>query len=148
MYEKVSIDLDFGDRERKNRVISKIIAMPCCDSVFCRASFSKGWHLIVFCRTVDCNLCRLVFDDSNRFSMDSRRKIEERDVLWETARMLKGFQIRHTVPEPQEATGRDKLNRKISCPCLKCKCECQAKGYVYSLLHPDNCEKFLVWHEA
>ena len=97
MFEKVTIDLDFCTREKRDQIVSKILSMPCCDSVCQRDSFSKGYHLIVFCKHGNCQLCRLVFDDCNRFSMDSKRACEEQNVLWEKARMLKGH-LWHTLP--------------------------------------------------
>jgi hypothetical protein len=130
MNDKVTIDLDFVDYVQRDRIIFKILGMSCCEAISCLPSFCKGWHLIITCRDANCNLCRLVFDDSNRFSMDSRRKTEEQNVLWDTARSLKGVSVkpgtsRHS-PEPQSRCRSCKVRLKRgeficslsrNCPC-------------------------------
>lgn len=45
-------------------------------------SDSKGYHLIFFCKK-DCDVCRLLFDDSKRFMMDFDRIEERKNVMFD-----------------------------------------------------------------
>ena len=105
MNDRVTIDLDFCDKENLRRIVLRILNLPCCYSIDVKHSFSKGYHLIVTCKNTSCDFCRFVFDDANRYSMDRIRRTEEQNVLWETARSLKGVSVKPETtmahrPEP------------------------------------------------
>jgi hypothetical protein len=97
MNDKVTIDLDFKTKSEVTDIMMKILHRSCCINVTRKPSFCKGEHLIITCKKPNCNLCRFVFDDCNRFAMDSRRKNEEQNVLWESARSLKGVAVKPTT---------------------------------------------------
>ncbi|MFZ1990344.1 MAG: hypothetical protein WAW96_11305 [Alphaproteobacteria bacterium] len=45
-------------------------------------SDSKGYHIIFYCKK-DCDICRLLFDDSKRFMMDYDRIEERKNVMFD-----------------------------------------------------------------
>jgi len=45
-------------------------------------SDSKGYHITFYCKK-DCDICRLLFDDSKRFMMDYDRIKERQNVMFD-----------------------------------------------------------------
>jgi hypothetical protein len=43
----------------------------------------KGFHIEFYC-TKKCDLCRLVFDDIQRFEMDKNRPIQCTNLIWDS----------------------------------------------------------------
>lgn len=74
-----TIDLDFKDREFLHVTMQKII--------HCRnyikgeiKDTAKGYHYRLWCK-IDCDLCRVVFDDQRRFEKDIKRLKSSQNVL-------------------------------------------------------------------
>jgi len=66
-----------------NKVVNFIIN---CESCLLmkppKDSSSKGYHLFFICKK-DCDICRLLFDDSKRFMMDYDRIEERKNVMFD-----------------------------------------------------------------
>ena len=75
-----TIDLDGIDKNELGHIVEKIYRKKCCKTIEVRDTF-KGYHLIIYCRK-DCDLCRLLYDDQNRYTMDLRRPKHLRNILW------------------------------------------------------------------
>jgi len=75
-----TIDLDGIDKIELARIIGKIFRLKCNKTIKVRDTY-KGYHLIIYCYR-DCDLCRLVFDDQDRYTMDLRRPRHLRNILW------------------------------------------------------------------
>lgn len=75
-----TIDLDGIDKIELARIIGKIFRLKCNKTIEVRDTY-KGYHLIIYCYR-DCDLCRLVFDDQDRYTMDLRRPRHLRNILW------------------------------------------------------------------
>jgi len=74
-----TIDLDFAHRVKLNTILSKIIR---CSSLISwgYSDTAKGYHIKMGCGR-DCDLCRMVFDDQERFRRDLERTPSSRNVL-------------------------------------------------------------------
>jgi len=85
-YNTIDIDLDaknpFHGKEYLNRIIRLITNCESCLGVQIKDSDSKGYHIFLFCKT-DCDLCRLIFDDSKRYMMDYDRIEERKNVMFD-----------------------------------------------------------------
>lgn len=82
-----TIDFDFNpqhgrDKETLERMLSKIQNMPCCFGISYKDSNFKGIHVTIGCKSTDCDMCRLVFDDTVRFEKDSHRPKYAQNVLF------------------------------------------------------------------
>lgn len=77
-----TIDLDFCSKDEMLDIKLKILRLGCCRDVAC-SDTGKGYHLKLYCTDVQCDLCRLVFDDPVRFSADQLRPRHCRDVLFD-----------------------------------------------------------------
>jgi hypothetical protein len=76
-----TLDLDFCGFELMLQVVNKV--RTCRDHGPIVISDSlKGYHLLFYCK-VDCDDCRLVFDDPERFARDRRRPWWSRNVLFD-----------------------------------------------------------------
>lgn len=77
-----TLDLDFNDKDRIADIYAKVGVCPDRSILVASPSASlNGWHFRIVCKK-DCDLCRLVFDDAERYSRDLRRPLRTRDVLW------------------------------------------------------------------
>ena len=67
-----------------NAVLQKIKRLDCCAALMYRISSSlNGYHIKIFCKKFNCDLCRLVFDDQTRYTTDLiNREWYERNVLF------------------------------------------------------------------
>ena len=89
-----TIDLDINsrmpnnDKYLKDRIIQLISLCESCVQIQCFDSNSKGYHIIFYC-SINCDLCRFVFDDSKRYSLDLRRLDIRQNVLFD----IKGVPI-------------------------------------------------------
>ena len=75
-----TIDLDFCDQERLEKICAKITR---CAHLFYWGGITdtaKGYHIRIGC-TKDCDLCRMVFDDQTRYARDLERVASSRNVL-------------------------------------------------------------------
>ena len=84
-----TIDLDIypnyitNGKELLNKVFNFIINCNGCEKIEpVKDSDSKGYHLIFYCNR-DCELCRLLFDDSKRFMMDYDRFEQRKNVMFD-----------------------------------------------------------------
>jgi len=85
-----TLDLDFVDKETLMKIILKIESM--CQGARWGAKITdtlKGYHIEMFC-LLDCDLCRMVFDDPVRYSRDLRRPVFSRDVLFNYKELVRG----------------------------------------------------------
>jgi len=64
-----------------NKIIYKISKCKYLKEIQVRDSRNKGYHIILYCKR-DCDLCRLVFDDQDRYARDLFRKPITRNVLF------------------------------------------------------------------
>lgn len=84
-----TIDLDIfpnhinNGKELLDRIIRLITHCESCLGVQIKDSDSKGYHIFIWCK-VNCELCRLVFDDSRRYMMDCDRPEGRRNVMFDT----------------------------------------------------------------
>ena len=82
-----TIDLDGyrlrGMHKTVDEVIQRILKCPHIEEVWIRESASMdGYHVKIWC-SIDCELCRLAFDDPIRFTADyTNREPHNRNVLF------------------------------------------------------------------
>lgn len=96
MYRKV-LDIDLTTKysrlppktkEYFARMMTKIRNCPnYCYSVT-KPSNSKGYHVILYC-AIDCDICRLCFDDDRHFAYDMARPEYARNVLFDRKERIK-----------------------------------------------------------
>lgn len=84
-----TIDLDNCDKEKLERITSKIKEKKCCLELQSKPSFSKGYHILLVCDK-KCFLCRMVFDDPKRFEMDSNRDLKYQNTLFDSKEYTRG----------------------------------------------------------
>jgi hypothetical protein len=83
-----TIDLDGTkifpmNKDSAQRIIDKICLCKNLIKIQLKPSCSKGYHVLMLC-SKDCDLCRLLYDDQKRFSIDLNiRKPEFRNLLWD-----------------------------------------------------------------
>jgi len=66
-----------------NKVIKFLLNCEWCLGVEPpKDSASKGYHITFYCKK-DCDICRLLFDDSKRFMMDYDRIKERQNVMFD-----------------------------------------------------------------
>jgi len=86
LLKRNTVDVDgkvFVDAEGKlRRVLGFVGRCPFSQTLRYRVSPSlNGYHVEFWC-TLNCSLCRFVFDDVKRYVFDLRRPPWTRDVLW------------------------------------------------------------------
>lgn len=79
-----TLDIDTNNKEFNLRLTMKILRCPHIERLYVKPSNSKGIHYKIYC-DVDCFICRWVFDDQKRFSYDSYRKPEFRNILFDVS---------------------------------------------------------------
>lgn len=84
-----TIDIDNGDKANLDRILNRISRNKCCIDINCKDSSNKGYHLILTCK-VQCDICRLVFDDQKRLEMDNMRNEKFRNTLFSEKEYFKG----------------------------------------------------------
>lgn len=89
-YNTLDVDFDFipdinlsCSKEKITNVFLKIINCKDCSGVVKEDSNKKGYHLRFYCK-IQCDKCRLVFDDYIRFDADSKRKKEFTNIIFDT----------------------------------------------------------------
>jgi hypothetical protein len=89
-----SLDIDWDtipdinlscSNEKINNIFLKIKRCPNLLGIIKEDSNKKGYHLRFYCK-VECDKCRLVFDDYIRFDADSKRKKEFTNIIFDTKR--------------------------------------------------------------
>lgn len=76
-----TLDLDEIKKEELERILQKIKNNKCCLKIEWVYSNSKGVHVRLICSEI-CDLCRLVFDDDKRYSVDYVMPLKFRDFLF------------------------------------------------------------------
>lgn len=84
-----TIDLDIHPNYINNgkAILNKIISFisnceGCLGIEPPKDSDSKGYHIIFYCNK-NCDMCRLLFDDSKRFMMDYKREENRKNVMFD-----------------------------------------------------------------
>lgn len=85
-----TIDLDKVDKNQLQVIIFKIKMQSCCLGLKYKDSSSKGYHILLTCKTQGCDKCRLVFDDQKRLEMDSNREEKFRNTLFTDKEFVRG----------------------------------------------------------
>jgi len=93
MYNTIDIDYEYEKEQgltcttdKINRIITKIQKCPHLISEIEKTfSCKKGYHLRFYC-SISCDKCRMVFDDSIRYSADTTRKKEYTNIMFDTKR--------------------------------------------------------------
>jgi hypothetical protein len=89
-----TIDLDINPRipNNDNHLLEKIVEkISLCEySYFIQVldSNSKGYHILFYC-SKNCDLCRFVFDDDKRYSLDVERPEWRQNIMFD----IKGVQF-------------------------------------------------------
>lgn len=73
----------FRDKTSFEHVLAKIRAMPCCEGITVKDSNTKGKHIIIECSIINCDICRMVYDDPVRYSKDVNRPTYAQNVLFD-----------------------------------------------------------------
>lgn len=79
---RTTLDIDTNDKEFVGRILTKISNCKDYVRLIIYESKCKGYHVILFCKK-ECDVCRLVFDDSTRFYYDSFRPEFARNILFD-----------------------------------------------------------------
>lgn len=82
-----TIDLDTNDKEFVDAVLRKIYACKDLFKLEISPSLQKGIHIKLFC-DINCEKCRIVFDDETRFFYDQFRPERSQNVLWSKKKPL------------------------------------------------------------
>ena len=87
-FYRITLDIDNSNKEYIKNIISKV--KKCKNLIFIRVtnSNSKGYHFLLYCK-VECDICRIVFDDSKRFLYDNYRKKCFQNILFDKKEVLK-----------------------------------------------------------
>jgi hypothetical protein len=64
-------------------IVKKIRRCPNLMGIRIEDSNKKGYHLRFYCK-VECDKCRMVFDDDIRFNADNGRKKEFTNIIFDT----------------------------------------------------------------
>lgn len=89
-----TIDIDDGNKEFLERIICKIAMNQCCRKLQYRVSSSMNhYHIRIEC-SQKCDICRMVFDDPQRYMYDYIRPEKWRGILWNIATIHLG---NHTI---------------------------------------------------
>jgi hypothetical protein len=104
-----TIDIDDTDLDNLRRIRLKI--MHFCSDVDAMGfePSLNGWHVTLWCRK-ECEVCRLVFDDQNRYFWDLERKPHTRNVLFDFKFPITVWQLSDLLnvkirPKPQTIQG-------------------------------------------
>lgn len=69
-------------------MIQKIVKCPFFDDLKIKLSSHKGFHVILFCR-VDCDICRICYDDEKHYAYDMNRPEYARNILFSKKERVK-----------------------------------------------------------
>ena len=88
-----TLDIDFNPQYFKDkhyfiRIIEKILRMPCLLELWTKPSVSKGIHVFMKCSIKNCDICRLVFDDQERYRKDIQRPKYARNVMFDKKTLI------------------------------------------------------------
>lgn len=85
-YNTIDIDINpliiLDGKKHLKKILNFIIRCESCIGIRSNDSDSKGYHLFFYCKK-DCDICRLLFDDSKRFMMDFDRLEERKNVMFD-----------------------------------------------------------------
>lgn len=86
-----TIDIDDTSKKFLLRVLGKICRCKHLQKISWKASLN-GWHIFLWCDK-KCDVCRLVFDDVNRFRWDLERPEFSRNVMFDVKVPVKLMRI-------------------------------------------------------
>jgi len=98
--QKITLDIDQYKIYRKtdhiDEIVKKIASLPCSISLETEPSAStNGFHVTVHCNKNKCDICRMVYDDTNRFRYDTLlRQPHEQNILFTSYTIIKN---KHTL---------------------------------------------------
>lgn len=78
---RTTLDVDTNDKETIKRITDKIFDCEHIFEVNKKPSNLKGYHFILKC-FIECDVCRMCFDDQKRFNFDMARPTHLRNVLF------------------------------------------------------------------
>lgn len=81
-YKYNTLDIDTNDVNKIQHIVLKISQCKNILRMKTEPSFQKGFHIKLFCKN-NCEICRLVFDDTTRYFYDQFRKEESQNVLFD-----------------------------------------------------------------
>lgn len=83
-----TLDIDSNDKELIKRICYKFCCCLYIHDFEFKHSTSKGCHFILKCY-IECDKCRLVFDDFRRFAYDQYRPEWAKNILFNKKEFLK-----------------------------------------------------------
>lgn len=69
------------DNEFIERMLNKITKCSFFNDLTINPSSFKGFHVEIFC-SIDCNICRICYDDDKHFAYDMNRPEYARNILF------------------------------------------------------------------
>lgn len=85
-YNTLDIDINprihLNGKELLNNILTKISFCPNSLSIEIKDSNSKGYHIFMYC-SINCDLCRFVFDDDKRYMLDFDRIEVRKNVMFD-----------------------------------------------------------------
>lgn len=76
------------DKEFVLRMADKITRCPFCFRFKIKLSSFKGYHIEIFC-SVNCDICRICYDDDKHFAYDLNRPEYARNILFDKKEKIK-----------------------------------------------------------
>lgn len=77
-----TLDIDTNNKETISQMIKKIRFCSKLIQVNYRPSDKKGFHFVLWCK-VECDICRIVYDDFRRYNYDMNRPFWARNILFD-----------------------------------------------------------------
>lgn len=84
---RTTLDIDTNNKEVIKHHIDKILLCPNLFHLHKKQSSCKGYHFILKC-WIDCNLCRIVYDDFRRFDYDKFRPKFAQNILFDRSEII------------------------------------------------------------
>lgn len=82
-----TIDVDSTDKKNLENIICKILKCEYLLKMLYEPSKRKGFHIRMFCNK-NCDMCRLLFDDSTRFYFDQFRPESLQNILHQETELI------------------------------------------------------------
>lgn len=79
-YNTIDIDYPLNTFHFLIRVFNKINGCKHLSSIFVSESLN-GFHIRLYCK-IECEICRLIYDDQKRYAYDQFRPLDSQNVLW------------------------------------------------------------------
>jgi hypothetical protein len=98
-----TLDIDTNNKEVILRITKKINLCSCLSKFEIKPSFQKGVHIKLMC-LIECELCRIVYDDSRRYALDQLRPEFSRNVLFDSKEFFKNGVVLYNKNETEHET--------------------------------------------